>query len=133
MAASTLAKYRSIMLTQFAPPGGWSRNLFTQTLLLSAFALCLFTLVAQAHEEFKVLVFSKTAGFRHDSIANGIEAIRTLGTNNEFTVDASEDAAIFSDANLSNYQAVVFLTTTGDVLDTTQQDAFERYIQAGGG
>jgi cytochrome c len=88
---------------------------------------------AKAHEDFKVLVFSKTAGFRHDSIANGIQAIRTLGTNNHFTVDASEDATVFSDANLSNYQAVVFLSTTGDILDENQQAAFERYIQAGGG
>lgn len=89
--------------------------------------------IARAHEEFKILVFSKTAGFRHDSIPNGLTAIRTLGTNNHFTVDASEDAAVFSDSNLSNYQAVVFLSTTGDILNTNQQAAFERYIQGGGG
>jgi len=89
--------------------------------------------VSRAHEDFKVLVFSKTAGFRHDSIANGINAIRTLGTNNHFTVDASEDATVFTDTNLTNYQAVIFLSTTGDILNTSQQGAFERYIRAGGG
>jgi type 1 glutamine amidotransferase len=78
-------------------------------------------------------VFSKTAGFRHDSITNGLAAIRMLGTNNDFTVDASEDASVFSDTNLTNYQAVIFLSTTGDILDANQQGAFERYIQAGGG
>src|SRR6478609_12001097 len=128
-----------MMLSLFAPilsPRSVRRMIRSRTgrfvaLTILAFGL---TLVgARAHEEFKILVFSKTAGFRHDSIANGIQAIRTLGTNNHFTVDASEDAAVFADANLSNYQAVVFLSTTGDILDANQQAAFERYIQTGGG
>ncbi|MEU7825601.1 ThuA domain-containing protein [Catellatospora sp. NPDC049133] len=82
---------------------------------------------------FSVLVFSKTAGFRHDSIPTGVTAIRNLGTANGFTVDATEDATAFNDTNLARYAAVVFLSTTGDVLDGTQQAAFERYIRAGGG
>ncbi|MEU8074851.1 ThuA domain-containing protein [Catellatospora citrea] len=82
---------------------------------------------------FSVLVFSKTAGFRHDSIPTGVTAIRNLGTANGFTVDATEDATAFNDTNLAKYAAVVFLSTTGDVLDATQQAAFERYIRAGGG
>src|SRR5215207_8748528 len=80
-----------------------------------------------------VLVFSKTAGFRHDSIPQGIAAIQQLGTDNGFEVDATEDAAAFTDANLAQYDVVVFLSTTGDVLNDTQQAAFERFIQAGGG
>ena len=66
---------------------------------------------------FDVLVFSKTAGFRHDSIPAGIAAIQQLGAANGFTVDATEDAAAFTDANLAQYAAVVWLSTTGDVLD----------------
>lgn len=81
----------------------------------------------------KVLIFSKTAGFRHDSIPDGIAAIRQLGQQNGFDVDATEDSSSFNDANLSGYQAVVFLSTTGDVLDGNQQAAFERYIRGGGG
>jgi cytochrome c len=80
-----------------------------------------------------VLVFSKTAGFRHDSIPQGIAAIEQLGADNDFNVDASEDSTVFTDANLAQYDAVVFLSTTGDILDDDQQAAFERYIQAGGG
>ena len=80
-----------------------------------------------------VLVFSKTGGFRHDSIPQGIAAIQQLGTANGFTVTATEDAAQFTDANLANYDVVVFLSTTGEVLDDAQQAAFERFIQAGGG
>ena len=81
----------------------------------------------------RILVFSKTAGFRHSSIEPGVAAIKKLGQENGFTVDATEDAGAFTDKNLKQYQAVVFLSTTGDVLDARQQDAFERYIQAGGG
>ncbi|MDI1465028.1 ThuA domain-containing protein [Catellatospora sp. KI3] len=81
----------------------------------------------------KVLVFSKTAGFRHSSIPNGIAAIQALGSANGFTVTATEDATQFNAANLAQYQAVVWLMTTGDVLDATQQTAFQNYIAAGGG
>ncbi|HEX5218787.1 MAG TPA: ThuA domain-containing protein [Verrucomicrobiae bacterium] len=88
---------------------------------------------ALAQEEFKVLVFSKTAEFRHGSIPDGVAAIQQLGTTNHFTVDATEDGAQFNDASLAQYAAVIFLNTTGDVLETNQQSAFERYIQAGGG
>ena len=80
-----------------------------------------------------VLVFSKTAGFRHPSIPNGIAAIRQLGAANGFTVTATEDAATFTTANLAAYQAVIWLQTTGDVLNVDQQAAFESYLAAGGG
>src|SRR5688572_17805233 len=81
----------------------------------------------------RVLVFSKTAGFRHSSIEPGIVAIRKLGQENGFAVVATEDAGAFTDRNLRQFQAIVFLSTTGDVLDARQQDVLERYIQAGGG
>jgi cytochrome c len=81
----------------------------------------------------KVLVFSKTVQFRHDSIPAGIAAIQTLGAQNGFTVDATEDSTKFTDANLAQYDVVVWLSTTGDVLNDAQQAAFERYIKAGGG
>ena len=84
-------------------------------------------------EAYDVLVFSKTAGFRHGSIPDGIAAIERLGAENGFSVTATEDAAAFNDADLAAYEAVVWLSTTGDVLDEGQQAAFERYIQGGGG
>ncbi|MEV8515092.1 ThuA domain-containing protein, partial [Dactylosporangium sp. NPDC051484] len=83
--------------------------------------------------DYAVLIFSKTAGFRHDSIPAGIAAIQQLGTQNNFTVEATEDAGQFTDANLARFKAVIWLSTTGDVLDANQQAAFERYIRAGGG
>ncbi len=82
---------------------------------------------------FRVLVFSKTAGFRHDSIPDGIHAIEALGRDHGFQVEASEDAAQFSADNLARFQVVVFLNTTLDVLDSDQQTAFESFVRAGGG
>ena len=81
----------------------------------------------------RVLVFSKTAGFRHDSIPAGIAAVEKLGTEHGFTVDATEDSAAFTSRNLAEYDAIVWLSTTGNVLDTAQQAAFESYVDGGGG
>ena len=82
---------------------------------------------------FRVLVFSKTLGYRHDSIPNGIAAIRDLGTKNNFAVDATEDSDAFTSTNLGRYQAIVLLSVTGDVWDSAQQAAFKQYVLAGGG
>lgn len=81
----------------------------------------------------KLLVFSKTTGFRHDSIEPGIEAIKKMAAEKGFEADFTEDATAFTEKNLAGYSAVVFLNTTGDILNPRQQEAFERYIQAGGG
>jgi cytochrome c len=88
---------------------------------------------AQAAADFSVLVFSKTAEFRHGSIPAGITAIQQLGAANNFTVEATEDAAQFNATNLARFRAVIWLSTTGDVLNASQQAAFEQYVRAGGG
>ncbi|MDT7727087.1 MAG: hypothetical protein QOI21_3663 [Actinomycetota bacterium] len=89
--------------------------------------------VQAADPAYQVLVFSKTTGFRHDSIPAGIQAVRDLGIANGFTVAATEDANLFNPAELAKYRAVVFMSTTGDVLDATQQTAFQSYVDGGGG
>ena len=88
---------------------------------------------AQAPAAKRVLVFSKTAAFRHASIEAGKVAFTKMGQQKGFAVDLTEDAAKFNTDNLKRYQAVIFLNTTGDVLNAEQQVDFERYIQAGGG
>ncbi|QHT68811.1 carbohydrate-binding protein [Rhodocytophaga rosea] len=97
---------------------------------LLAFGLWAYTFVK---EQPRILVFSKTAAFRHASIEAGQKAFFALGKQHGFAVDTTENASRFTEENLKKYQAVVFLNTTGDVLNNEQQNAFERYIQAGGG
>ncbi|MCM4170141.1 PKD domain-containing protein [Arenibacter sp. TNZ] len=81
----------------------------------------------------RILVFSKTMGFKHSSIPKGLAAIQQLGKENKISVDTTKNADIFNDEDLKSYSAIVFLSTTGNILDAKQEAAFERYIQAGGG
>ncbi|MEB0261231.1 MULTISPECIES: ThuA domain-containing protein [unclassified Mucilaginibacter] len=104
------------------------KNILT-TLLLT----CLIISVSFAKAKPKVLVFCKTAGFHHESIAVGIPAIIKLGKENNFDVDTTTNSVKFTTANLKQYAAVIFLSTTGDVLNNEQQTAFEQYIKSGKG
>ena len=81
----------------------------------------------------RILVFTKTAGFRHSSIDEGVAAITKLGKEHGFAVDASDWEGDFHDKQLKRFRAVVFLNTTGDVLNEVQQAAFEKYVTEGGG
>ncbi len=82
---------------------------------------------------FRALAFSRTLGFRHDSIPDGLSLLATLGAAHDFAVDATEDPTVFSDAGLAPYRVVIFLLTTGDVLADDQQAALERFVTGGGG
>jgi type 1 glutamine amidotransferase len=91
------------------------------------------TWAPQRTASFRVLVFSKTLGYRHASITNGVQAIRELGSQNGFAVDATEDSAVFTLSNLARYAAVIFLSATGDVLNPDQESALKSYVLGGGG
>jgi type 1 glutamine amidotransferase len=80
-----------------------------------------------------VLAFSRTTGFRHDSIPAASDLLRRLGADNGFDVTATEDPTVFTDSSLRQFKVVVFLLTTGTVLDGDQKAAFERFISRGGG
>ncbi len=103
-----------------------------------AFLVAFFCLVNVAQTaaqtaKINVLVFSKTEAFRHASIGAGIVALTKMSKDKGFSVNFTEDATLFNQKELSKYNAVVFLNTTGNVLNDEQQSVFERYIQAGGG
>ncbi|MGW0707113.1 ThuA domain-containing protein [Streptomyces sp. NPDC002643] len=76
----------------------------------------------------RILVYSRTTGYRHDSIPAGVAAVRTLG----FDVDASEDPAVF-EGPLDAYAAVVFLSTSGEVLTGAGRERLRVYVEEGGG
>ena len=79
-----------------------------------------------------VLAFTKTTGYRHESIEKGVHTLRQLGRKNNFIVLQTETSEDFNAQNLKNYKLVVFLNTTGDVLNPQQQKVFENYIKSGG-
>jgi type 1 glutamine amidotransferase len=101
--------------------------------LCLAGAILVACVVAQSPTGVSVLVFTKTANFRHNSIPEAVNAIKALGMLNGFKVQTTEDATAFSDDNLRQYRAVVFALTTGDVLNDAQQGALERFVKTGGG
>jgi type 1 glutamine amidotransferase len=104
---------------------------FLFLLLAAAISMSSYTF---AKKQKKVLVFSKTAGYRHaSSIEAGKKYIIELGKKNKFGVDTTESADAFTPENLKQYGAVVFLCTTGNVLNPQQQQAFEQFIRSGGG
>ncbi|WP_432708168.1 ThuA domain-containing protein [Pedobacter sp.] len=103
----------------------------TRAFLILAILCCYLSGMTQ--EKKKLLVFSKTAGFYHESIPVGKAAILKLGQENGFDVDTTTNAGKFTKENLNQYAAVVFLNTTGDVLNNEQQQAFEQFINNGRG
>lgn len=80
-----------------------------------------------------LLIYSRTTGYRHKSIEAGVKAITKLGDTHGYRVNHTEAPDEFTDEKLADYDAVIFMSTSGDVLDEAQQQAFKRYIQSGGG
>ncbi|MAN51384.1 MULTISPECIES: ThuA domain-containing protein [Marinimicrobium] len=108
------------------------KYLFTAACVLGL--LFTFTSVqAQSIPQFKVLMFTKTDGFHHKSVNEGVAAIRKMAEKHEFAVDWHEDAKLINDENLEQYDVVLFLLTTGNILNEEQQGAMERFIQSGKG
>lgn len=100
---------------------------------IMVFLLSCFLFFSCSKEKESVLLFSKTEAFRHNSIEEGVKSIVQLLESNNIQIDTTEDASYFTEDSLKQYAAIIFLNTTGDVLNSIQQADFERYIQAGGG
>ena len=118
-------------------PYRWLRHVTLLTLallLVAAPAAQAKRTTAEAAASYKVLVYSRTTGYRHASIPAGIAAIKRLGAAHGFSVDATASPAVFTDARLSGYATVIFLSTTGNPVPTAaERAALQRYIEAGGG
>ncbi|KAK7454474.1 hypothetical protein VKT23_011230 [Stygiomarasmius scandens] len=97
------------------------------TLLL----ISLQTIQAQ-NPQARVLIYSATREFRHDSIPTAIQALRSNASSINVTFDNTEDQSEFTDDNLARYDAILFLDNTGEVLDDAGKAAFQRYLNLGG-
>ncbi|MFC3811927.1 ThuA domain-containing protein [Lacihabitans lacunae] len=95
--------------------------------------LLLFTSQVLSAQQFKVFLFTKTAGWHHESIHEGVAAIRKLAERNNFQVDWQENTDFVTEKNLEKYQVIIFLNTTADILNDEQQKAVEKFIQSGKG
>ena len=81
----------------------------------------------------RILLFTKTTGYRHASITEGVQLVQACAGNSGVVVDHTEDESDFNSPNLDLYDAVVWLQVSGDVLHDTGRTAFDAYLRAGGG
>ncbi len=89
--------------------------------------------LAFSQKQFKALLFTKTDGFHHEAINEGVDAVKKMAERNYFTVEWHENASVFNDKKLEEFQVIIFLSTTGNILNDEQQKAMEKFVQAGKG
>lgn len=111
---------------------------FVLLLLMLSFSSSVFSKVLNSPLIGKrLMVYTKNGeGFVHDNLKASADAIVKLGKEIGFEVDVYTEngAHVFTDANLSRYQVLVFANTNNEVFDTNEQRlSFRRYVQAGGG
>ncbi len=104
-----------------------------RVLLFLYVLLSFFAFTAHAQKQFKVLLVTTTRGWHHESLHAGVLAIQELGVKNFFDVDLWQDPNGFTDDYVKQYAAIIFLNTTGDIFDSTQQKVMEKYIESGKG
>src|SRR5690554_248055 len=84
-------------------------------------------------QQFKALVFSKTQGFRHQSVPEGVAAIKKLASKHRFQVYATEDASVFTEKGLAGYDVIIMMSTTGNIFNDEQKAAFQEFVRSGKG
>lgn len=109
------------------------KKLLLTTCCLFGFLFTHLSVQAAEPGQFKVLLFTKTDGFHHKAINEGVTAIRKMAEKHHFNLDWHEDSKVFNEKNLEQYDVIFFLLTTGDILNDEQQVAMEQFIQSGKG
>jgi len=84
-------------------------------------------------KQFKALLITKTAGWHHESINEGVAAIKALAVRNFFDVQWHQNDVAITDNYLKNFQVIISLNTTGDIFKEDEQKSIERFIQSGKG
>ncbi|MCH7410259.1 ThuA domain-containing protein [Belliella sp. DSM 111904] len=109
------------------------KNPQTRNFLLTLIILLLFSNLSFGQHQFKALVFSKTKGFRHQSIPDGVVAIKKLARDNVFDVFTTEDEDFITDKNLADFDVIILMSTTGTIFNSDQKKSIEKFVQAGKG
>ncbi|HMG67121.1 MAG TPA: ThuA domain-containing protein, partial [Chitinophagaceae bacterium] len=102
-------------------------------LLLVLAPFFLFSIASAQQKQFKALLVTTTRGWHHESLHYGVIALKELGVRNFFDVVLFEDPNSFNDKFLDQFQVIIFLNTTGDIFDSSQQKVMERFIRSGKG
>lgn len=84
-------------------------------------------------QQFNALLFTKTNGYHHESIIEGVSVVRQLAKEHYFTLEWHENAEVFNDQKLEEFDLIIFLSTSGNILNDNQKNAFVKFIQSGKG
>jgi type 1 glutamine amidotransferase len=80
----------------------------------------------------RLLIFTKTTGYRHPSIPEGVAALRELAQRDGMQAEVDDTAECFTRTSLARFGAVIWLSTSGTVLDASQRAAFQSFVAGGG-
>ena len=84
-------------------------------------------------EKLDVLAFTKTGGFRHDCIEPGGAALKEYFKERNINYTQSDDTSLFEGNKLDDFDVIIFFQTTGNVLDSFQQEALVKHVKSGKG
>lgn len=93
------------------PPRGPCSNLWSLTLCLTILPTAVQPAALGAAN---VLIYTATRAYRHDSIPTAVEALISRSAGHNITFENTEDLTWFGGDRLEKYDAIVFLSTTGD-------------------
>lgn len=110
-----------------------SLMVLVKNILVPLFLLFIFSSGFAQGGQFKALLFTKTAGWHHESINEGVTAMKALAERHSFILEWHEDASRFNDGFLADFDVIIFMNTTEDILNEEQQTAFQKFIRSGKG
>jgi hypothetical protein len=108
-------------------------NIIKTLLVLLLVQALLFSCAEAQQKQFRAFIVTRTKGWHHESLHYGVIALKQLAARNHFDAVLMEDPKSFTDKNLAQYSVVIFLNTTGDILNAEEQKVLERFIQSGKG
>ncbi|NLO01271.1 MAG: ThuA domain-containing protein [Bacteroidales bacterium] len=106
------------------------RSLLVIVLILSLSGLSAQESKPDFETQLNLLVFSKTSGYRHESISSGLKMLYDLSKKQNWVITATEDGSLINDDVLQNIDVVIFLNPTGDALNEQEQSAFEKFAKS---
>ena len=83
----------------------------------------------------QLLIFSGTKGYRHGSIEVGVEAFIRMGKKTgAYAATATEDVNVFTKKNLKQYDGILFMSMTGEVITKPEhKKALMDFVKRGKG
>ncbi|MBP7141020.1 MAG: ThuA domain-containing protein [Opitutaceae bacterium] len=83
----------------------------------------------------RILIYTQTKGYRHASIETGVEALELMGKRTgAYSTSVADKPEVFTTDNLRDFDALLFLSTTGEIFDTVEtRKALMDYVRGGCG